>query len=46
MVSFVSFSHQLTPLHMAAWSDTVEAVKYLVDKVPEVSIKDDTGVSE
>ena len=38
--------HQWTPLHVAAYRDTVDAVAFLVDKGADINIKDKCDVSE
>jgi len=47
MLTFVSFSHQMTPLYVAAESGNVDVVRYLGDKGADIHIKDSVfGVSE
>ena len=44
--SFFHFSHQKTPLHVAAGRGHVENVRCLVEKGADISIHDKNGVSE
>ena len=34
----------MTPLHLAAESDRIKMVKYLVEKKADINIQDDNGV--
>ena len=43
---FLTFSHQWTPLHVAASKGRVYTVKWLVNKGADVNIKDKEGVRE
>ena len=40
----LSFSHQMTPLHLAAESGRVKILRYLVDQGADINIQDDNGV--
>ena len=46
MMNLVYSSHQWTPLHFAAREGHVDIVRYLVDKVADLNIKNEDGVSE
>ena len=45
-LKFVTFSHQQTPLHVAANNDRDYTVEFLVKKGADMNIKDKNGVSE
>ena len=42
----VSFPHQRTPLHLAVSEGHVDTVQYLVSVGGDISIQDNSGVSE
>ena len=47
MFKFGPFSpHQWTPLHSAAFNNRVDVMQYLIGVGADLSIKDNSGVSE
>ena len=44
VLDYVLFLHQVTPLHLAAESDRIKMVNYLVEQEADINIQDDNGV--
>ena len=44
MFQYFLFLQQMTPLHLAAESDRIKMVKYLVEREADINIQDDNGV--
>ena len=40
-----SFSHQMTPLHLAAETGRIKILRYFIDQGADINIQDDNGVS-